>query len=285
MTVNRDDYQKRIRDVLIYIRDHIDETISLEKLASIANFSPYHFHRFFCGIIGETVAAYIRRLRLEHAAHQLKYSDTRITDIAYDAGYSNLESFTRAFRSCFGALPSQFREQETYFKKSGIDDIKPLKKGGEMNVEVVSKPERKVAFVRHVGPYEECGAAWGKLCGWAGPKGLLQNGTVMLGLSYDDPQITAPEKIRYDACIEVNGNIDASGEIGVQNIPAGDYALYLHKGPYDKLSESYSRICGEWLVASGKEIKHAPSVEIYLNDPCSTPPEELLVEIQLPLKD
>lgn len=285
MDLSRADYQKRMRRVLLYIRDHIDEEISLDDLAEVANFSRYHFHRFFYGMAGETVAGYIRRLRLEHAAQILKYGDKKITDVAYEAGYANLESFTRAFRSYFGVLPSEFKEQQGYFKETRLEDVNLGKKGDFMDVHVSRKPERKVIFVRHIGPYAECGLAWGKLCAWAGPKGLIREGSHFLGLSYDDPQITAPEKIRYDACIEVKNDVQISGEVGIQNIPAGDYAVCLHKGSYEGLSETYIKLCGGWLVDSGRELKHAPSIEVYLNDPKTTPPEELLVELQLPLKD
>lgn len=277
------DYQNKIRRVHDYIHEHITEDISLETLAQVANFSNYHFHRFFCGMVGETVASYIRRLKLEYAAASLKNTNKRVTDIAFDAGYSNLESFSRAFKKRFGLLPSDFRKENKVFKQSDHDSLQLRPEGENVKVEVKRIDERKLAYVRHIGPYVECKSAWEKLCAWAGPKGLLNESTSFLGLSYDDPDITDADKIRYDASILLNRNVEVAEGIGTQTIAESDYAVCIHKGPYEKLNETYKQICSGWLSQSGREVKNAPSIEIYLNDPCSTPPEELLTEIQIPL--
>jgi len=63
-------YKERVLRVLMYIHSHLDETMSLEDLAGIAHFSPFHFHRIFRGMTGESVKEHIRRLRLERAAFE-----------------------------------------------------------------------------------------------------------------------------------------------------------------------------------------------------------------------
>jgi len=283
-------YQQRILQVLVYIQQHMDEPLTLEKLAEIACFSPYHFHRIFRGMVGETLAEHLRRLRLERAAGHLIRTGRPVTDLAFEAGYETVESFTRSFRSRFGTAPSRYRTEK---KKRGGEQGGPelvswiaLREGGAimMDVKILKKDSRKVAFVRHIGPYIQCGEAWEKLCRWAGPRGLLNRNTTFLGLSYDDPEVTPADKIRYDACITVGADVQPEGEIGVQEIPAGDFAVYLHKGPFEKLIDTYGALCGRWLPESGREIKDQSSVEIYLNDPNTTAPEDLLVEIQIPLE-
>src|SRR5207237_5293579 len=92
-----------------HIHDHLDEDLSLEKLARLAHFSPFHFHRICKALVGESVYEYVRRLRLEAAAILLKITDRSVTHIAFDAGYETHEAFTRAFRQLFGVSPSQFR--------------------------------------------------------------------------------------------------------------------------------------------------------------------------------
>ncbi len=89
-----------------------------------------------------------------------------------------------------------------------------------------------MAFVRHTGPYNECGAAWEKLCSWAEAKGLFGPNTQLLGLCYDDPEVTPPEKIRYDACLTIDTDVRPEGEVGVQEIPGGRYAVTLHQGAF-----------------------------------------------------
>ena len=95
--------------VLLHIQRNLDEETPLEDLARVAAFSPYHFHRIFRGMLGESVKEHIRRLRLERSAMRLKHSDTPVTMIAFEAGYESHEAFTRAFRSMRGMTPSQFR--------------------------------------------------------------------------------------------------------------------------------------------------------------------------------
>src|SRR5512135_2703266 len=103
------DYKRRLLRVLVHIQQHLDDALGLPELAGLACFSPYHFHRIFKGMVGESVKEHIRRLRLERAASRLKLGTASVTSIALDAGYESHEAFTRSFRSVFGVSPSQFR--------------------------------------------------------------------------------------------------------------------------------------------------------------------------------
>lgn len=290
-------YRERILRVLLHIQAHLDEPLSLDDLAGIAYFSPFHFHRIFKGMVGEPVKVHIRRLRLERAVWHLRSTARSILDIALDAGYETHESFTRAFRSMFGDAPSVFRRDHStvrfesspsgiHFQPGGkLDSFNPIIRGGmEMDVRIENIEPIRVAFVRHVGPYEECEPAWQKLCGWAGPRGLFGPKTTIIGISHDDPEVTPPEKIRYDACITVDDTVEPEGEVNIQVIPGGDYAVATHKGPYTKLIETYSQLYGEWAPQSGRVVKQAACFEIYRNDPDKTPPEELLTDIYIPLE-
>ena len=100
-----DDYQARMLRVLIHIQKKLGGELPLEELPAVAHFSPYHFHRIFRGLIGESVKEHVRRLRLERAAHRLRHTGQQITEIGLDAGYQTPESFTRAFHRMFGQSP------------------------------------------------------------------------------------------------------------------------------------------------------------------------------------
>lgn len=276
-------YHERILKVLLYIQNNLYESLSLEKLADVACFSPYHFHRIFRGMVGETLAEHVRRLRLERAAQQLNQTGRSVTDLAFEAGYETVESFTRAFKARFGVVPSEYKKANGQQVVSKLPD---LEQKGElaMDVQIKKIPPRQVIFVRHIGPYTECGKAWEKLCLWAGPKGFLQPGIEFIGLCYDDPDITPAEKIRYDACITAEGNIETEGEIGVQTVAGGLYAMTTHHGSYSKLSETYAALCGQWVPQNGYEIRSLPSLEIYLNSPEDTPEDELLTDVHIPIE-
>ena len=289
-------YRERVLRVLLYIQEHLDEPIAMEELAEIACFSPFHFHRIFKGLVGEPVKEHIRRLRLERAVHRLQVTDRSILEIALDAGYETHESFTRAFRKMFGDNPSVFRRNHraarlaapsgVHFRPDGaLRTFNPLTRGGSiMKVRIEEVSPRRVAFARHIGPYEKCEPAWQKLCAWAGPRGLLGPKSTFIGICYDDPEVTPPEKIRYDACVTVGDDVEVEGEIGDQTIEGGEYAIFTHRGPLEKLLQTYQEIFGEWAPASGRVIKAGPSFEVYLNDPHTTPPEEIEVDIYVPLE-
>lgn len=287
----RQGYRERMLEVLVHIQNHLDEDLSLEALADLACFSPYHFHRVFRGMVGESVAGYVRRLRLDRAAYLLRINRNRpVTDVAFEAGYETVESFTRAFRSAHGLSPSVYRRRFPAGKSTFDDQNGPVvlpDRSGEktMEIKIVKRQPTKVAFVRHVGPYEQCGRAWEKLCAWAGPKELLGPQTSYIGLCHDDPEITPPDKIRYDACLTIDRPLEPEGEVGLQEISGGDYAFTLHKGPYDRLKDVYAELAGVWLPETGREIASKPSLEICLNDPNETPSEELLTEVYMPLED
>ncbi|MCP4291717.1 MAG: AraC family transcriptional regulator [bacterium] len=290
------DYTERILRVLVFIQKNLDEPLDLVELAQIANFSPYHFHRIFRGMIGESVKAHVRRLRLERAAAQLYKTNDSIIAVALRSGFDSHAAFSRAFKSMTQFSPSDWRRNylqnlppvETgirYSSTQPLTSFVPLTSEGKtMEVKIVNKEAQKVAFVRHVGPYEECGPAWGTLCGILGPLGCLKPGLQFVGLCHDDPEITPAEKIRYDACIPVDDGFEASGPVGVQEIPAGKYAVTVHRGPFDGLKNTYATLHGQWLPASGQKAMDFPSQEVYLNDPETTAPEDLLVEIFVALE-
>lgn len=72
MRAHRQEYERRINDVIDYISAHRGEDLRLDRLAAIAAFSPFHFHRVFKAVTGETIADFVQRLRLERAARALR---------------------------------------------------------------------------------------------------------------------------------------------------------------------------------------------------------------------
>ena len=278
-------YDKRMLKVQLYIQNNLYAELSLDELASVASFSNYHFHRIFKGMVGESVKEYVRRLRIERAASQLIYGDRAVTELAFEAGYESLESFSRAFKSRFSTTPSQFRKEFSAKKEFKIESIN-FSKGDELmrDYKVKKVNEKKVVFVRHIGPYNQCQSAWEKLCSWAGSQGLMTGKTEFLGLSYDDPDVTEENKIRYDACITLDREVTPPEGIEVQVIPAGEYVVTVHKGSFSKLHETYAEMCGQIVPEEGKEIRNAPSIELYLNSPENVAEEELLTEVWVPVE-
>ncbi|PID81560.1 AraC family transcriptional regulator [bacterium DOLZORAL124_64_63] len=283
----RQDYEERMLRVLLHIRDNLDRNPGLDELAAVAHFSPYHFHRIFRGMVGESLQSHLRRLRIEQAAFRLATTDDAVIQVALGAGFESHAAFSRAFRAVMGCSPSDWRARGTD-QVVGTNPAALLRCPTEeekMDVKIVQEDEQRVAFVRHTGPYDQCDQAWDRLCTHLGAAGRLGPDCRFIGLCYDDPDITPADKLRYDACVSVDADFQPEGDIGVQVLPGGCFAQTTHFGPYENLSITYSRLLGQWLPASGRRFKQEVIREVYLNDPQTAEPEDLVTDILLPLEE
>ncbi len=273
----------------------------MDELAAVAHFSPFHFHRVFKSMVGESVAAYVRRLALQNAAQRLSYSRDSIISIALDAGYESPEAFTRAFRSAFGVSPSQYRKQggsPTFSIKAEVARYPFYHTNPEVcpvEVQVKTVEPFLIVSLRHVGSYDACGPAWERLCSLVYPAGVCTMNEVAYAICHDDPDTTPAEKCRMDVSLALPTGVDAntpalatllqSTELFTQHLGnGGEYACVLIKGPYSLIHPAYRSLYGEWLPQSGREPDNSMGFEAYYNDPTQTPPEELLSEIFVPLK-
>ena len=290
-------YTDAVQRVIEHVVEHLDEALALETLAAQACLSPFHFHRVFRGMVGETPLELVRRLRLERAAWQLQHSDAPVTAIAFDAGYETHEAFTRAFRASYADSPSAFRRRVrarielaapcgVHFREDGrLQQFIPRDSGGRtMQVEIKQFPALRVGAVRHTGPYIRINGAFAKLGELAAPARLFERpGAQMVALFYDDPDTTPPDQLRSDAAVVVPREVELPSGLTEQRIAAGDYATTTHVGPYEQLGDTWARFMGEWLPASGRRIGDGVSYEVYHNTPMDTPKEQLRTEIRIPL--
>ena len=282
------EYREKINRVLIFIQENIERSLRVDELATVACLSPYHFHRIFRAFVGEPLYEYIRRVRLEHGAVKLLHTSASVTEIATSSGYDSPASFTRAFGQYFGMSPSEFRKRRVSYRETppyNVTEI-PEKEVKAMKVDFRKIPEQRVLFVRRTGRYDRAASeAWAVLMKFAYSRKLMRKDTKMIGISHDSPEITPEDRLRYDACITVEGDIEPEGEVGVQRIPGGRYAVFLHRGSYERLDETYRYIFSVWLAESGEKLRETPVFEVYLNrDPRRTKPENLRTEIWVPVE-
>jgi AraC family transcriptional regulator len=124
------EYAQRIDRVIDYLRENLDRPVKLGELANGACFSEFHLHRIFSAVSGETLNSFTNRLRLEKAARLLRYSEQRLTDIAFDCGFSSSATFSRAFRSGYDTSPSQFRKSGEIKKSKICKELFPQEEYG-----------------------------------------------------------------------------------------------------------------------------------------------------------
>jgi len=309
-------YEQAVYRAAERIVSGLDESLELESLARGAALSPFHFHRVFRGMVGETPLELHRRLRMERAAWRLLDGEDPITAIAFDAGYETHETFTRSFRTRYGCSPSEFRRRRTsdindgpgcerppqieLATRSGIHFVPgpsgpftfDFLNGGHvmktnqdhvMNAEITSRPELRVAAVQHVGPYNRISEAFARLGATAGPAGLIGPESTMIAIYHDDPETTPEEDLKSDAAVTIPAGKALPKGLTEFRIPAGRYARATHVGPYEGLGDAWARFMGEWLPASGQRFGDGVSYEVYRNNPSNTAPDDLITDMYIPL--
>ena len=277
------DYRQRICRAMNFISENLERDLSLEEIAQAANFSPFHFHRIFTVATGETVFGFLRRLRLEWAANRL-LADRRedITSVAMDCGFSSSQNFAKAFRGRFGKSPSEFRRSKRGNKASKEGEGFSLRVGQDAamvkwdspeperktmkKAEVKEMPMWHVAYARKIGPYgkETCEAAFGEIMRWAGPRGLI-GGSPMMGLYWDNPEVTAPENCRVDACVVVPAGTKVDAPVALQDIAGGPYLVCEFDIPITGFKGAWDEAC-RYLMDQGFDCADQPVYELYHDD-------------------
>ena len=282
-TSTREEYLKRVNVVVDYINNHIDEELDLQKLAEMSNLSTYHFHRIMKAFLGETLGAYIIRVRLETAVRLLRYTDLPVEQIAYSVGYEMPSSLSKSFKQFYDITPLEYRNNKNFVIMKPVQLNPDLKLKSPKVIELETK---KAIYIRLTGAYSEldfCGA-WGKLWAYVKENKLFSAGIEHISIYHDDPKVTTSEKLRTDVCLVLPKPAEPKGEIGVKEIAGGKYAVFLYQGPYTNLGIVYDTIFAQWLPDSGYELRNAPLYEKYINDPSRTEEAKLKTEIYIPLQ-
>jgi AraC family transcriptional regulator len=274
-------YGERIARVGEHIRAKLGEPLDLDRLAGIACFSPWHFHRIYTAVTGETVAETYRRHRLHHAAVELVRSERPVADLARIASFGSAAAFIRAFSQAYGVTPGEFRRRR---RPPGPSLVSQPEVPTMSNVDIVSVSAEPMIALAHKGDYNKIGDAFEKLGAWAGSRGLINGESRMIGIFYDDPDVVAQTALRSHACLTKPAGASPELPYETVSLPGGTYARAVHKGPYADLHAFYQKLFREWLPTSGREPADGPCFEDYLNDPAKLPPTEWLTAVHVPLK-
>ena len=273
----------RLERVFKWLADHLDDGLDLATLADVACLSPYHFHRIYHSMQGETVTETVRRLRLHRAAVELITGELPVQRIARRAGYGSQEAFTRAFKSAYGVPPARYRASFVPIPTAGKPED-AMDSTMTYHATIREAAPIRVAALPHHGDYQKIATTFERLGALAGGQNLFRTATRSFGIYYDDISVVPRDALRSDACLTAPDDWTPQGELELREIRGGRYAVTLHVGPYAELERAYKWLYGTWLAQSGEEPADAPCVEEYLNDARTVPPTELRTEIWLPLR-
>lgn len=264
--------------------------LPLASLAAKVHISPFHFQRVFARVVGESPAAYARRLRLEHAAFLLSESSMPVLEVCRAAGFERAEVFSRAFRRAFGRPPNAWPRWRTaselppspaqvrvwvnrptramQLRLMPTAPSPAVRRRPQRLVRIETLHEVRIGFVRLRGTRSGIAAGFNDVLAWASGRGLgaMAPDPLCLGLVHDDPAVTPFAKRRYDVCVAVAKRRRAAGPVGVRRVPGGVYAAVTHQGPRSTIPRTRA-----WLrraaAAMGRRMRSGPSIEVFLDDP------------------
>ena len=207
--------------------------------------------------------------------------------LQFPSGFHSHETFSREFKRRFQVTPRGYREWGRGTMKRSSSAVPPLDElYGEFELsrtKVTRMAELHVAFIRHIGPYEEVtDALWQRLADWAATKGFPGD-LIFLGIAHDAPGVTAPDRLRFDAAIVVPEPFSPEGAIGHQMLEAADFAMTTHVGHYRTLPQAYAAIVQRVLQLKGYRFGGLPALEVYRTTRVDASHEMNHTEIYLPV--
>jgi AraC family transcriptional regulator len=292
------DYVERTNRAIDYIVRNLARPLRLEDIAQEAGFSPFHFHRVFRAIIGETLKQFVKRQRLERALYLMSHAPNRdLTEIALDCGFSSSSDFSRSFKQRFEVPPSVFDLKA--FRKSRRAEFEALILSQEngpslprlpcgenpdgFEVKLRNIPARTVAYIRVLDPYQGTAVveACQRLITWAEKRSLADS--QWLGYMWEDPEIVALKDCRYDVAVVVD-DVEPVGEIGRFDFPAMHIAELSLSGSIELEQRALDWIFGTWLPTSSYEPSEHPVFEAWKGRPFAHGFEHFELSCQLPIK-
>jgi len=292
------DYVERVNRAIDHIVRNLAQPLRLEDVSQAACFSPFHFHRVFKGLLGETLNQFVKRQRLERALYLMSHAPRRsLTDVALDCGFASSSDFSRSFKQRYGVPPSVFdldafraaRREEferVLASQHGGPRLPRLPVGHNPDgfvVQLRDLPARTVAYIRVLDSYRPnaATAACERLVAWAIERGLADG--QWLGYMWEDPEIVALEDCRYDVALVVD-DVEPEGEIGRFEFPAMRVAEVIVRGDIALEQRAIDWLFKTWLPQSGFVPDDQPAFEAWIGRPFAHGFEHFELACQLPVR-
>jgi AraC family transcriptional regulator len=286
------DYARALDRVTTHIEENLHQPLNLHGLAEVACLSAHHFHRVWHGMRGETLAATVKRLRLQRVAWHLAQNSDSVESIAKRCGFSGAAALTRNFREAYGLTPAVYRQRGPHAAFARAAHGPGLQPSSGLSVEVRDVAEHTLVGVPHRGPYIRIGEAFERAfmhIARQSQRVLGQSPAPLrtVGVYLDDPAAVSASTLRSFAgfALAQPGQPQTwQAPLQAVGLPAGRCAVLRYQGPYASMHAAYRWLFGQWLPNSGHAPADHPVWEDYLNHPRDTAPADLLTDIYLPLK-
>ncbi|MCQ0110121.1 AraC family transcriptional regulator [Zhouia amylolytica] len=295
------EYIRRLNSVFDFIDNNLGSDLSLGVVSEVACFSPFHFHRIFKLMLGETLNVYVARRRIEKSVLDLLHKNVSTTEIAHTYGFSDNSSYSRAFKKYYGVSPILFKKQNPnrlskirqLESKNGqvypdrakyICVINNLKKWIKMNakIQIQDVPNMDLAYVSCNGP-AGLENAYDKLIRWATPQGLMNEHTKMVTIYHDSFKVTEARKVRMSAAILLRKPVKLYGEVGLTSITKGTFIVGCFEIGLDEFEKSWTGLF-LWMNENGYKKTAANPFEVYHNNFNEHPEKKAIVDFYIPIE-
>lgn len=258
-----------IRRALAFIESRLSGPVTLAEIAREACLSPWHFHRVFTGVVGETPIGYLRRRRLSEAARALHDSSRTVLEVALDHGFESQAAFTRAFRSQYGLPPDRFRREVALAANLLYEPLRPenlAMKGTTMQPKMIDRPAFTViGLAREFTPAttRQIPQMWGEFVPRMGEIAATKAAECyglcvpMEKTAEDQPCFT------YACCQETAPDAGIPAGFDRFEIPAARYAVFTFDDHISRIGSFLDKVFGEWFPATGLPRASAPEFEFY----------------------
>jgi AraC family transcriptional regulator len=264
----RREYEHRIERATRYIALHLREDLALSDIATESAFSEFHFHRIFSAITGETVARYVRRLRLEMAANRFQHDPgSTVTTIGMECGFNNPAVFSRAFKERFGVTPDLYRKGRRSVKREKTGRFgRPFSRRSVERVSVAVFPPERILVLSRVGPYDKSLISFYRKVERRTRSMRAAGSFRMIGITLDNPHITPRNLCRYELGVAVPEGVEALAEGEIRFFSPGTTALYPFEGMPFLLERGFDDLYIYWLPESGYQPAEAPAFIVHRDD-------------------
>jgi AraC family transcriptional regulator len=290
-------YQTRINEAIDYINDNLSEKLSIDDICQAACFSTYHFHRIFKAFTGESLYAFVNRLRVEKAAYFFLTRKLSVTEVALLVGFNDTAVFARAFKKRFGCSASDWKKQNSkihqdfsaerdYYKRKvdcADQSLKPH------SLVVTAMEETNFMYIRYTGAFSGNSKLFAGLheqlldelnkeaVSWRQDAGFFV-------VYHDSAGITEERQLRISYGVLADSGKNSDSILGSFIIEKNYYLIAEFLLDNDEYGKAWSTLYRDILPDSGYEPVDGYCFENYADDCYDSQTGKTLVRIGIPVR-
>ncbi|MBT2620881.1 MULTISPECIES: AraC family transcriptional regulator [Chryseobacterium] len=244
-----------IQKIVDHIEENFDREITAYEIENMSHYSYRNFQRIFFKIFNETISGFQKRLRLENAYKKLIYTTDKVSDISWQVGYFNIQSFSKAFKQQYHISPALARKNKQDMFNKFIENDK-----ADFQYEIKYK-DSILVYCKFIKAKDynnrEINDLWETI--------ENENGISIssYGIISDQPLITSGSHCRYGVAIsEISSSISGFQK---KEIFGGKYIKFTHYGDFENILETYRLFYRFWLGESSLMLDHSEVIEEYMH--------------------